>query len=119
MTGADDGGRGLGDMDLLGALASGHDPAAPRRAPGPASERDDAPPGDVVCSRRGCTAPAVWALEWNNPRVHAPDRLKTWTACDAHREHLTDFLASRGFLRRTRPLAGAAPTPTASEEDRA
>ena len=41
----------------------------------------------------------MWALHWNNPRVHAPDRVKTWTACEEHRAHLDDFLASRGFLQ--------------------
>ena len=44
-------------------------------------------------------------LAWNNPKLHAPERRKTWTACDAHREHLTDFLATRGFLRQTVPYA--------------
>lgn len=92
-------------MDLLGALAAGRlDPAAGAR-PAP---REDGPapdgPGGLVCSRRGCTAAADWALEWNNPRVHAPDRVKTWLACADHRPFLDDFLSARGFLRRSRPL---------------
>jgi hypothetical protein len=37
-------------------------------------------------------------LEWNNPRVHTPERRKTWLACDDHRRHLGDFLDRRGFL---------------------
>jgi hypothetical protein len=41
----------------------------------------------------------VWALRWNNPKIHTPDRRKVWLACDAHRQHLSDFLAARGFLR--------------------
>ncbi|HET8681109.1 MAG TPA: hypothetical protein VFM54_04465 [Micromonosporaceae bacterium] len=59
---------------------------------------DDAP-GSRTCSARGCRQPARWALRWNNPKLHPPDRRKTWLACDEHREHLTSFLAARGFLR--------------------
>lgn len=51
------------------------------------------------CSSKGCRADAVWALRWNNPRLHTPDRRKVWTACDEHREHLAGFLGARGFLR--------------------
>jgi hypothetical protein len=54
-----------------------------------------------VCSAKGCRAPATWVLAWNNPKLHTPDRRKTWTACDAHREHLGQFLSARGFLRQT------------------
>ncbi len=57
-----------------------------------------------VCSARGCASPGVWVLVWNNPRIHTPDREKTWLACDEHRESLSDFLGARGFLRRTDPL---------------
>ncbi|SCG81272.1 hypothetical protein GA0070623_5646 [Micromonospora rifamycinica] len=64
---------------------------------------DDAP----VCSSRGCRAPAVWALRWNNPRLHVPDRRKTWLACPAHRGSLGDFLDARGFLREVAPLPGS------------
>jgi hypothetical protein len=42
---------------------------------------------------------ADWVLGWNNPRVHASDRRKTWVACEAHRQQLADFLDARGFLR--------------------
>jgi hypothetical protein len=59
-------------------------------APGPAPE--------PICSGKGCRAPGVWALVWNNPKVHAPDRRKVWLACEEHREHLTTFLAARSFL---------------------
>ena len=58
-----------------------------------------------VCSAKGCKAPATWVLAWNNPKLHAPERRKTWTACDDHREHLTGFLETRGFLRQTVPYA--------------
>ncbi|MFC7484137.1 hypothetical protein ACFQX7_34570 [Luedemannella flava] len=33
------------------------------------------------------------------PEAAHPDRRKVWLACDAHREHLGDFLSARGFLR--------------------
>ncbi|QSB06636.1 hypothetical protein [Natronoglycomyces albus] len=52
---------------------------------------------DLVCSARGCRNEALWALQWRNPRIHSVDRLKTWTACDKHREQLRSFLVSRGF----------------------
>ena len=97
-------GPGEPGMDLLGALASGRlDPAAgasAARSPHAAADGSERP----VCSRRRCTAEAAWALEWNNPRVHAPDRVKTWLACADHRPFLDDFLSARGFLRRSRPL---------------
>jgi len=56
-----------------------------------------------ICSARACTAPAVWALLWNNPKLHTPDRRKTWLACADHRESLADFLTARGFLREIVP----------------
>ncbi len=71
---------------------------------------DDAGAGDagvgeiVVCSAKGCREPARSVLVWNNPRLHTPDREKTWVACDAHREHLAQHLDVRGFLRRVDPL---------------
>ncbi len=37
-------------------------------------------------------------LVWNNPRVHAPQRRKTWVSCDEHRERLAQFLGVRNFL---------------------
>jgi hypothetical protein len=58
----------------------------------------------VVCSARGCRAPASYALVWNNPKVHAPEREKTWVACEEHRQSLADFLDLRGFLRRVEAL---------------
>ncbi|WP_218566685.1 hypothetical protein [Vallicoccus soli] len=69
--------------------------------PGPVPV-DEAPP---TCSAKGCRAPATWALSWNNPALHAPERRKQWAACDAHREHLASFLDRRGFLRDVEPVA--------------
>ena len=57
---------------------------------------EDEPP---TCSAKGCRQPAAWQLRWNNPKLHSPDRRKTWLACDAHRDHLGNFLEVRDFLR--------------------
>jgi hypothetical protein len=62
----------------------------------------------IQCSAKGCRAPAQWQLLWNNPKLHDPDRRKTWLACDDHRETLGGFLEIRGFLREVRPFPGPA-----------
>ena len=64
---------------------------------------------EPVCSAKGCRTAALWLLVWNNPRLHTPDREKTWVACDEHREHLAQHLGVRGFLRRVDPLTVACP----------
>lgn len=56
---------------------------------------------DLVCSARSCHEHATWALRWNNPKLHTPERRKTWLACEEHRESLAQFLSMRGFLRET------------------
>ena len=61
-------------------------------------------PDGLVCSAKGCREPATTDLRWNNPKIHPEDRRKHWLACDAHREQLRSFLASRGFLREVEPL---------------
>jgi hypothetical protein len=58
----------------------------------------------LVCSAKGCRTPADWTLAWNNPKLHDPDRRKTWLACAGHRESLSSFLELRGFLREVTPL---------------
>ncbi len=70
---------------------------------------DSAPDGDPQdehpqCSAKGCRKDAGWVLVWNNPRIHTPDREKTWVACHDHCSTLGDFLTARGFLLRTDPL---------------
>ena len=67
---------------------------------------DQSEVGDAArqCSAKGCRAPAVWVLAWNNPSLHTPERRKLWSACDEHREHLSSFLDRRGFLRDVTPL---------------
>jgi hypothetical protein len=57
----------------------------------------------LTCSARGCPTEAVWALRWNNPKLHTADRRKTWLACEQHRESLGSFLDARGFLREVEP----------------
>ena len=63
------------------------------------------PPDEPICSARGCREPGSWALLWNNPKLHTPDRRKTWLACDDHRDSLGEFLSLRGFLRETEPAS--------------
>jgi hypothetical protein len=74
------------------------------------------PPGPPTCSAKGCTAAAVWVLVWNNPKLHTPDRRKTWLACAEHREHLSQFLGVRGFLREVVALADWTEPPAPNEQ---
>jgi hypothetical protein len=67
-----------------------------------APEEGDQP---LICSARGCAAEATTALLWSNPKIHTPERRKTWLACDDHRESLAHFLSLRDFLRGTEPVA--------------
>ncbi|MDQ3615574.1 MAG: hypothetical protein M3393_02915 [Actinomycetota bacterium] len=59
-----------------------------------------------TCSARGCQNPASWSLLWNNPKLHPPERRKTWLACLDHRDSLGNFLRTRGFLRAVEPVDG-------------
>lgn len=54
-------------------------------------------PSTQQCSRAGCSAPAQVNVNWRNPRIHGPERVKVWLACAEHEEFLRDYLASRGF----------------------
>ena len=58
----------------------------------------------ATCSAKGCQVDAAWALLWNNPKLHTPDRRKVWVACDEHRQSLSDFLGARQFLRDVVPI---------------
>jgi hypothetical protein len=60
---------------------------------------------NLMCSAKGCGAHATWVLRWNNPKLHQPERRKTWLACDDHRDSLGEFLSLRGFLRETEPAS--------------
>lgn len=68
------------------------------------------------CSARGCRSGARHVLVWNNPRIHTPDREKSWVACEEHRGSLADYLAVRGLLRRVDPLPGGAPGEPPSQD---
>ncbi|GAB3228048.1 hypothetical protein GCM10027447_19750 [Glycomyces halotolerans] len=57
-----------------------------------------------VCSSRGCRNQAAWMLNWRNPRLHGPERVKQWAACDDHVERLRSFLTARGFPCETATL---------------
>lgn len=59
---------------------------------------------EVRCSAKDCRSAAVHILVWNNPKVHAPDREKTWVACEQHRQSLADYLDMRGFFIRVDPM---------------
>ena len=61
------------------------------------------------CSAKGCTRPAEFALLWNNPKIHPPERRKTWLACSDHRSTLTDFLSVRGMFRESEPIGAEPP----------
>jgi hypothetical protein len=58
----------------------------------------------VICSAKGCRANAAYGLLWNNPKLHAPERRKTWLACESHADPLSDFLSKRGFLKDAVPV---------------
>jgi hypothetical protein len=62
-------------------------------------------PEPLSCSAKGCSNLATVALRWNNPKIHSPERRKTWLACDQHQESLTSFLGLRGFMRETERLS--------------
>ncbi len=69
---------------------------------------------EIICSAKGCRAHASWAVRWNNPRLHTPDRRKTWMACTDHRAHLEGFLSARGFHKETVAVGDLGPPePTA------
>lgn len=53
--------------------------------------------GAPRCSATGCRAEPAWRVNWRNPRIHTPDRVKVWLACDEHRDHLAGYLSTRGF----------------------
>lgn len=67
-----------------------------------------AAPATAMCSRKACRADAAWQLLWNNPKIHTPERRKTWLACPEHRAWLEDYLQTRGLWKATVPLDAAA-----------
>jgi hypothetical protein len=73
------------------------------------------PPEPLRCSARGCGRAAEFALRWNNPKIHPPQRRKTWLACAEHRATLTDFLAARGMFRECDPVDASVVDPPRNE----
>ena len=69
------------------------------------------PTDEAICSRAGCRAPARWRIDWRNPRIHAADRVKSWTACDEHRDYLREYLGARSFPVSVHPLTAGAEAP--------
>ena len=63
---------------------------------------DDEPPR---CSAKGCRQAATVDLTWRNPAIHDGERTKHWLACAEHEAQLSSFLARRGFLIGTGPIA--------------
>lgn len=63
------------------------------------------PEGRMLCGAKGCRTDAAYSLLWNNPKLHTPDRRKTWLACEEHRESLSHFLSIRGFLKDSVPVS--------------
>jgi len=66
---------------------------------------DTSPGSQTICSAKDCRADAAYGLLWNNPKLHAPEKRKTWLACEEHRESLSYFLSVRGFLKDTVPVS--------------
>lgn len=60
-----------------------------------------ADPEQVICSAQKCRRLARWAVVWNNPKIHTPDREKVWAACNDHRDTLRDYLTAHrmNFIR--------------------
>lgn len=57
----------------------------------------DVGPDRVQCSRAGCTAVATRSVNWRNPKIHGPERVKVWSACEEHVDFLSEFLRARDF----------------------
>jgi hypothetical protein len=78
-----------------------------------AAGTDGPEPAVATCSRKGCRSEASWQLLWNNPKIHAPERRKTWLACNEHRGWLEDYLQTRGLWKETVALVPVPDSPAA------
>lgn len=70
------------------------------------------PTGPPRCSRKGCRSDATVRLLWNNPKIHAPERRKTWLACAEHADWLETYLSERLLFKERLPLEDPAPDTT-------
>lgn len=73
------------------------------------ASRPQGPTGPPKCSRKGCRADATVALLWNNPKIHTPERRKTWLACADHADWLENYLTERLLFKKRLPLEDAVP----------
>jgi hypothetical protein len=72
----------------------------------------DDPAGDDTerrprCSRAGCGSPAIFSVNWRNPKIHGADRVKVWLACAEHVDYLRGFLEARDFPVSVAPIVRA------------
>jgi hypothetical protein len=70
----------------------------------------------AVCSGKACRAQASWQLLWNNPKIHSPERRKTWLACADHRDWLEDYLQTRGLWKDTLPIEDPLASPDRGQD---
>ena len=68
----------------------------------PGAGMDD---GYATCSRARCGEDAAWKVNWRNPRIHGPERVKVWLACDEHRDFLAEYLSERSFPVHVTPVS--------------
>lgn len=61
-------------------------------------------PKDLICSARGCSAPAVQAVLWRNPKIPRKTH-KTWLACAEHCDFLQQYLGYRNFPLKVVPIS--------------
>ena len=61
------------------------------------------------CSAKGCRQVAVWVLAWNNPKLHTPERRKTWLACDEHKESAVELPRPARLPQGRGPARGLGP----------
>ena len=52
----------------------------------------------IKCSRAGCLLSATQKIYWRNPKLHGPERKKTWLSCDEHLTYLVEYLRDRAFF---------------------
>jgi hypothetical protein len=76
-----------------------------------------AAPDAPICSRAGCSNAATVTVNWRNPRIHSPERVKVWLACDDHSDYLRDYLSARDFpvvVASLSTVIESVPTPAAA-----
>lgn len=64
-------------------------------------------PENPRCSRSGCRNEPDYNVNWRNPKLHSPDRVKVWLTCSEHRQFFLDYFENRGFPVSTSPFGVA------------